>query len=155
RIAQDVLRVNPKHPIHHYVIHMWDNPDDYSLALPSADHSGFTEVGIAHLWHMAGHIYGHAKLPFEQWWSQEAAARVDHTYMRDMRVFPSWIHNHAHNNEWLSRTLMGIGSFEKARGFAYNMLAQPRHPKFNRLDQYMHLQNGIDLFNQNFWHVIG
>ena len=143
-LAKEVLEVSPNHPIHHYVIHMWDNPENYRLALDSADKIGFSGSGIAHLWHMGGHIYSHAKLLFERWWSQEASARVDHNYMASMMVFPYQIHNHAHNNEWLSRTLMETGDFTKSRQYAFNLLSQPRHPVFNRLDQYMHYQNGVD-----------
>ena len=143
RLAREILAVKPNHPVHHYVIHMWDSPQTFANALDSADKSGFSGPGIAHLWHMAGHIYSHAKLPFEIWWSQEAAARVDHTYMKQSKIFPYWLHNHAHNNEWLSRTLMGLANFGKAKAYALNMLAQPRHPKLNRIDQYQHVQTGV------------
>ena len=143
RLAKEILSVKPRHPVHHYVIHMWDTDQNYAKALDSADHSGFTGPAIAHLWHMAGHIYSRARLLFETWWSQEAAARIDHTYMQKNRIFPYWLHNHAHNNEWLSRTLMAMGNFEKAKAYAFNMLAQPRHPKLNRIDQYQHVQNGV------------
>lgn len=143
RLAREVLAIQPQHPVHHYRIHMWDSPSNHAKALDSADRSGFSGPGIAHLWHMAGHIYSHAKMSFEMWWSQEAAARVDHTYMKRSKIFPYWLHNHAHNNEWLSRTLMGLGHFGKAKAYAFNMLAQPRHPKLNRIDQYQHVQNGV------------
>jgi len=143
RLAKEILASKPNHPVHHYVIHMWDTDQNYAKALNSADQSGFTGPAIAHLWHMAGHIYSRARMLFETWWSQEAAARTDHTYMQKSRIFPYWLHNHAHNNEWLSRTLMGLGNFEKSRAYAYNMLAQPRHPKLNRIDQYQHVQNGV------------
>lgn len=143
RRAKEILAINPNHPVHHYVIHMWDNDQNFSKALDSADQSGFSGPAIAHLWHMAGHIYSRARFLFETWWSQEAAARIDHTYMKASRIFPYWLHNHAHNNEWLSRTLMSMGNFEKAKAYALNMLAQPRHPKLNRIDQYQHVQNGV------------
>lgn len=143
RLAKEILAVKPNHPVHHYVIHMWDTDQNHARALTSADQSGFSGPAIAHLWHMAGHIYSRARLLYETWWSQEAAARTDHTYMQKSRIFPYWLHNHAHNNEWLSRTLMAMGNFEKAKAYAYNMLAQPRHPKLNRIDQYQHVQNGV------------
>lgn len=143
RLAKEILAANPNHPTHHYVIHMWDTDQNFAKALDSADQSGFSGPAIAHLWHMAGHIYSRARLLFETWWSQEAAARIDHTYMQKSRIFPYWLHNHAHNNEWLSRTLMSMGNFAKAKAYALNMLAQPRHPKLNRVDQYQHVQNGV------------
>lgn len=143
RLAKEILAVKPNHPVHHYVIHMWDTDQNFAKALDSADKSGFSGPAIAHLWHMAGHIYSRAKLLYETWWSQEGAARIDHTYMQKSRIFPYWLHNHAHNNEWLSRTVMSMGNFAKAKAYAFNMLAQPRHPKLNRVDQYQHVQNGV------------
>jgi tetratricopeptide (TPR) repeat protein len=156
-LAKEILAVRPDHPVHHYIIHMWDTDRNYEKALTSADQSGFAGPSIAHLWHMAGHIYSRAHLLFETWWSQEAAARTDHSYMQKSRIFPYWLHNHAHNNEWLSRTLMAMGNFQKAKAYALNMLAQPRHPKLNRIDQYQHVQNGVlrsseVLERGEYWH---
>jgi hypothetical protein len=96
------------------------------------------------MWHMAGHTYNQAGMLYERWWSQEAAARVDHSYMQRAQVFPFMLHNHAHNNEWFSRTLQEMGAFGKSMRTAANLLAQPRHPKFNDVTQYQHAQSGIN-----------
>lgn len=143
QLAKQVLAVEPLHPVHHYVIHMWDN-EHFANALDSADHNGFAAPGVAHMWHMAGHTYNQAGMLFERWWSQEAAARVDHRYMKETQVFPFMLHNHAHNNEWFSRTLQEIGAFDKSMRVAANLLAQPRHPTFNQVTQYQHLQSGVN-----------
>ncbi len=145
RLARDILSANPKHPVHHYVIHLWDNPYDYENAIFSADQSGFAAPSVAHLWHMAGHTYSQGKMYFEKWWSQEASARVDHLYMKDMKVFPFMLHNHAHNNEWLTRTLMDLSAFDKALRVSLNLLMQPTHPIRNTgMNDYGHLQHGLN-----------
>jgi len=143
QLAQEVLAAEPLHPVHHYIIHMWDN-SHFAYALDSADQNGFSAPGVAHMWHMAGHTYHQAGMLFEKWWSQEAAARVDHRDMASSGIFPFMLHNHAHNNEWFSRTLQETGSFEKSIRVGGNLLAQPRHPVFNQVTQYQHLQSGVN-----------
>jgi len=39
-LAQQVLAANPRHPIHHYLIHLWNGADGDKRALVSAAHSG-------------------------------------------------------------------------------------------------------------------
>lgn len=141
QMALSILKDHPYHPAHHYIVHLWDNAD-FKYALDSADRLGFSAPTVAHMWHMAGHTYNQANLLFERWWSQEAAARVDHKYMAEDKVFPFWLHNHAHNNEWYSRTLQDLGNFGKSLQVAGNLLAQPTHPKFNQPNQYQHVQTG-------------
>lgn len=141
-LAKEILAVQPDHPVHHYIVHMWDSKKYYANALGSADVIGFSAPRIAHMWHMAGHIYTQGQLPFEAWWSQEAAARTDHFYMNKSKIFPFMLHNHAHNNEWLSRTLFEIGNFEKAWKIALNLIAQPKHPTLNNATQYQHFRTG-------------
>jgi hypothetical protein len=143
-LANEILAKQPLHPALHYIVHMWDSPTNYRNALAAADRIGFSQPGLAHMWHMASHIYRHAGLLFDSWWSQEAAARVDHAYMKTKRVFPTEIHNHAHNNEWLTTSLLHTGAVDRAKDMALNLLIQPKHPVFNRMDQYQHLQTGFD-----------
>ena len=64
---------------------------------------GQTAPGIAHMWHMPGHIYSKAKRYQDAIWHQQASARVDHAHMMKHFLLPDQIHNYAHNNEWLSR----------------------------------------------------
>ncbi|MCC7084354.1 MAG: redoxin domain-containing protein [Pirellulales bacterium] len=125
-----IFAKEPMHPAHHYRIHLWDDKRA-SKALESSALCGPAAAGIAHMWHMPGHIYSRLKRYRDAAWQQEASARVDHAYMIRDRVMPDQIHNFAHNNEWLIRDLINIGAWKKALGLAENMISLPRHPKFN------------------------
>ena len=120
------------HPAHHYRIHLWD-AERAENALASAALCGQTSPGIAHMWHMPGHIYSKTKRYDDACWQQEASARVDHAHMMRDRVLPDQIHNFAHNNEWLIRDLIFVGRMRDAIDLAKNMCELPRHPKYNTL----------------------
>ncbi len=83
----EVLAVQPMYPAHHYVIHLWDGKNPRRL-LPSAQVCGQSAPGIAHMWHMPGHIYSRLKRYHDAVWYQEASARVDHTHMTRSLVLP-------------------------------------------------------------------
>lgn len=127
-----VLAVEPKHPVHHYRIHLWDAKDP-ERALESAARCGQAAPNIAHMWHMPGHIYSRLKRYEDAVWQQEASARTDHANMIRDGVMPDEIHNFAHNNEWLIRNLIHIGRWQDAVSLAVNMTELPRHPKNNKL----------------------
>lgn len=129
-LMNDVLAVNPFHPVHHYRIHLWDN-DKATLAVRSAERCGVSAPGIAHMWHMSGHTYSELNQYFDAVWHQEASARTDHAYMMRDGIFPDRIHNFAHNNEWLGRNLQYIGRVHDAMALARNTIDLPRHPKQN------------------------
>jgi peroxiredoxin len=131
-LIEQVLRVNPMHPVHHYRIHLWDY-EKAEKALPSAALCGQSAPGIAHMWHMSGHIYWRVRRYHDSAWQQEASARVDHAFMMRDRVMPYQIHNYAHNNEWLTRSLAHVGRVHDAIELARNMMDIPRHPKQNAL----------------------
>ena len=131
-LLQGVFKVNPMHPAHHYRIHLWDYKRA-ARAIDSAAVCGQTAPGIAHMWHMSGHIYSKLKRYHAAARSQEASARTDHAYMMRDRVMPDQIHNFAHNNEWLCRNLATIGRVGEAVSLARNMISLPRHPKYNTL----------------------
>ncbi|MFK7738593.1 MAG: redoxin domain-containing protein [Pirellulaceae bacterium] len=133
-ILQDIFDVNPNHPAHHYRIHLWDR-HKAKRALHSAAMAGPSLPGVAHMWHMPGHIYDKLHRFADAAWQQEASARVDHAHMMRDRVLPDQIHNFAHNNEWLIRSLLKIGRLKDALALAQNMLELPRHPKYNTLDK--------------------
>ena len=120
------------HPAHHYRIHLWD-AERAENALASAALCGQTSAGIAHMWHMPGHIYSKTKRYDDACWQQEASARVDHAHMMRDRVMPDQIHNFAHNNEWLIRDMIFVGRMRDAVDLAKNMCELPRHPKYNTL----------------------
>lgn len=131
-MLQQILAANPMHPAHHFRIHLWDGKKA-RIALDSAAKLGHTAPGIAHMWHMPGHIYSKLKRYHDSAWQQEASARVDHAHMMRDRVLPDQIHNFAHNNEWLTRNLNHLGRANDAVSLARNMIELPRHPKNNTL----------------------
>jgi peroxiredoxin len=128
----EIFEQNPMHPAHHYRIHLWDSPRPQN-ALESAAKCGPSSPGIAHMWHMPGHIYSKLKRYGDAAWQQEASARVDHAHMIRTRLMPDEIHNFAHNNEWLIRNLLFIGRVDDALDLARNLVSLPRHPRFNTL----------------------
>lgn len=129
-VLNDVLSVNPFHPVHHYRVHLWDN-DKATLAVNSAERCGLSAPGIAHMWHMSGHTYSELHRYFDAVWHQEASARTDHAYMMRDGIFPDRIHNFAHNNEWLVKNLLFLGRVQDAIKLSRNTIDLPRHPKFN------------------------
>ena len=131
-LLQQVFAVEPTHPCHHYRIHLWDH-EKPATAVSSAAKCGQASPGIAHMWHMPGHIFSRLKRYNDAAWQQEASARVDHAHMIRDRVMPDQIHNFAHNNEWLIRNLIFVGRVQDALDLAKNMTELPRHPKFNTL----------------------
>jgi len=133
-LIDQVLRVDPLHPVHHYRIHLWDG-EKAENALAAAALCGQGSPGIAHMWHMPGHIYSKTRRYDDACWQQEASARVDYAHMMRDRVLPDQIHNFAHNNEWLIRDLIFVGRMRDALDMAKNMCELPRHPKYNTLSR--------------------
>ncbi|MFM7922031.1 MAG: hypothetical protein ACKPJJ_17550, partial [Planctomycetaceae bacterium] len=97
-MIQEVLDVEPLHPVHHFRIHLWDGRKP-ERALQSSALGGLASPGIAHMWHMPGHIYSRLRRYHDAVWQQEASARVDHAHMMRDRVLPDQIHNFAHNTD--------------------------------------------------------
>ncbi|TWU56578.1 Selenocysteine-containing peroxiredoxin PrxU [Rubripirellula tenax] len=133
-LLEQIFEVDPMHPAHHYRIHLWDSKRPQN-ALVSAAKCGSSGPGIAHMWHMPGHIYSKLKRYNDAAWQQEASARVDHAHMIDKRLMPDQIHNFAHNNEWLVRNLLFVGRVNDALDLSRNLISLPRHPKYNTLEK--------------------
>ncbi|MFN0017605.1 MAG: redoxin domain-containing protein [Pirellulaceae bacterium] len=131
-VLEQVFRLDPMHPAHHYRIHLWNYTRDEN-ALDSAAKCGQSSPGIAHMWHMPGHIYSQLKRYDDACFQQEASARVDYAHMMRDRVLPDQIHNFAHNNEWFIRNMIACGRMKDAEDLAKNMCDLPRHPKYNTL----------------------
>ncbi len=129
-LMSEVFAANPMHPAHHYRIHLWDGPKPKN-ALESAALCGQSLPGIAHMWHMPGHIYSKLNRYHDAVWQQEASARADHAHMVQTRLMPDQIHNFAHNNEWLVRNLLFLGHVNDAIVQSKNLIAMPRHPGYN------------------------
>ncbi|MFT7679826.1 MAG: peroxiredoxin [Planctomycetota bacterium] len=134
-ILDQIFAVQPNHPAHHYRIHLWDAADSAEFVVNSAARNGQAWPGIAHMWHMSGHIFARLGRHSDAAWQQEASARVDHAAMIRDRVLPDQTHNFAHNNEWLTRSLRHHGRVAESVDLAKNMIELPRHPKYNRLDK--------------------
>jgi len=130
----DVLRIDPMHAgAHHYRIHLWDGVKT-KRGLDSADKYGASSAGIAHAWHMPGHIFSGLQRYGEAAWQQEASARVDHAHMMRDAVMPYQIHNFAHNNQWMITSMSHAGRAHDAVAAAANLIEIPRHPKQNRFE---------------------
>lgn len=129
-LISEILEENPLHPVHHYRIHLWDH-EKPAQALKSAADCGPSAPGIAHMWHMPGHIYSRLHRYEDAVWQQEASARVDHAHMIRFQLVPDQIHNFAHNNEWLIRNLNYLGQVDRAVDLACNMIELPRLPKLD------------------------
>jgi len=134
-LLDEIFKLSPLHPAHHYRIHLWDGRRP-AKALDSAAKAGPSSPGIAHMWHMPGHTYSKLHRYHDAVYQQEASARVDHAHMMRDRLLPDQIHNFAHNNEWLIRNLRFIGRVSDALSLAKNMMSLPRHPKYNTLGGY-------------------
>jgi peroxiredoxin len=134
-ILQDILRSEPMHNgAHHYRIHLWDE-DRATLALGSAELFGPSSPGIAHAWHMPGHIYTQLHRYADAARQQEASARVDHAHMIEEATLPYQIHNYAHNNQWCVTDLAYVGRIADAIALSENLTTVPRHPKLNNNEQ--------------------
>ena len=133
-LEDQIFAAAPLHPAYHYRIHLWDN-EKPQRALEAAAQCGQVSPGIAHMWHMPGHIYSRLKRYADSAWQQEASARVDHAQMQRDRLLPDQISNYAHNNEWLIRNLIHVGRAKDAIGLAKNLIELPRHPRHNTLSR--------------------
>lgn len=137
-IIADVLRANPMHPgAHHYRIHLWD-AEKAARGLRSAELFGPSAPGIAHAWHMPGHIYTKLHRFGDAARQQEASARVDHAQMIRDRTMPYQIHNYVHNNQWCMQDLMYVGRVKDAIAIGENLIEIPRHPKLNKIEESGH-----------------
>ena len=132
-LADKILTTAPDHPANHYQIHLWDR-ERAERALTAAANCGPAAPGIAHMWHMPGHIYTKLKRYEDAVWQQEASARVDHKHMMRFQIVPDQIHNFAHNNEWCIRNLNFLGQFDRSVALAENMISLPRRANFKEGD---------------------
>ncbi len=127
-LLEEVLRVSPHHPgAHHYRIHLWDGHDP-AQALLSAQAYAKAAPGIAHAWHMPGHIYNGVSEWRNAVYQQAGSACVDHKHMYDHRILPFQIHNYAHNEHYLIANLSHLGGAHDAIDLAKNLVESPRDP---------------------------
>ena len=137
-IIGEVLRLSPMHPgAHHYRIHLWD-VEKAARGSSSALLFGPSAPGIAHAWHMPGHIWTKLHRYGDAAQHQEASARVDHAQMIRDRTMPYQIHNYVHNNQWCMQDLMYVGRVKDAVAIGENLIEIPRHPKLNKIEDGGH-----------------
>ncbi len=134
RLARDILRVSPMHPIHHAVIHIADVTNRPEDGLDSALKCGPSAPSIGHMWHMPTHLYYALGRGAEAAWCMEASIRTEHARMIRDRILPDQVALYAHNNEWLVRMLLLLGRVHEAREIASQMIDLPRHPLYNMLE---------------------
>ena len=130
-LAEKILTADPDHPANHYQIHLWDR-ETPAEALKAAANCGPAAPGIAHMWHMPGHIYSRLHRYADATWQQEASARIDHAHMMRFQIVPDRIHNFAHNNEWCIRNFDFLGQHGRSVELATNMISLPRRAKFTK-----------------------
>jgi peroxiredoxin len=127
-LIEEVLRKSPMHPgAHHYRIHLWDNRDP-AQAVRSAEAYAKAAPGIAHAWHMPGHIYNGLSRWIDAVYQQEGSARVDHGHMYEHQILPFQIHNYAHNQHYLIANIAHMGAVTDGIAFARNLIETPRDP---------------------------
>ncbi|HEV8003524.1 MAG TPA: peroxiredoxin family protein [Planctomycetaceae bacterium] len=134
QLAHEILDVDSLHPIHHAVIHLVDDGNNYRAGRDSAAHCGESAPAIGHMWHMPTHIYFPLKRFPEAAWQLEAALRTENARIMRDQILPDQVELYAHNNEWLVRTLMHLGRVHDARQITRQMIALPRHPRLNVLE---------------------
>src|SRR5439155_8603029 len=94
-MLDQIFALEPLHPSPHFRVHLWDREKPERAAL-SAAALGSTAPGIAHQWHMGGHVFDRLGRWADAAWQQEASSRVDHAFMLSDRVLPYEIHNYGH-----------------------------------------------------------
>src|SRR6185295_19247876 len=130
-LTSEVLRHSPVHPgAHHYRIHLWDGSDPVE-AVQSALAYARAAPGIAHAWHMPGHIFNGLSRWKEASYQQEGSARVDHAHQLEHMIMPFQIHNYAHNSHYLIANLSHLGRVRDAVAFARSLVETPRDPQRN------------------------
>lgn len=133
-LAQEILAKNPLHPVHHYLIHLWDK-EGAKNGIPAAAMCGPSAPSIAHMWHMPGHIYADLERWSDSALAQEAATRVDHKRMMERGTMPDQIHNYAHNSEWMIRNWNHLGRVKEALLVSKNMIEEPRIPRSSKVSK--------------------
>ncbi len=131
-LADQILSLQPQHPTHHFLIHLWD-AEGARLGTLNAAQCGPSAPNIAHMWHMPGHIYTDLHRWGDAAWQQEASVRVDHRHMLERRTMPDQIHNYAHNSEWMIRNWNHGGRLQDSLTVARNMMEEPRIPRSHKV----------------------
>jgi peroxiredoxin len=140
-LVGQILASQPRHPAHHYRIHLTDHTDDAG-GFASAAMCGPIAPAIPHMWHMPGHTYAANKRYADAAWQMEAAQRVENAHLTRMHMVPENDHLYGHNRGWLIDNLDYSGRVRDAIDLCKHVVDLPRHPGNNQ-----HLEAGKKLFD--------
>jgi peroxiredoxin/tetratricopeptide (TPR) repeat protein len=124
----EILAVEPRHPAHHYRIHVTNPNDEPRRAFASAAACGPIAPAVPHMWHMPGHTYVAAKRYADAAWQMEAALRLENAYLTRIRFVPDESHLYVHNRSWLIDNLEYAGRVRDAIDLCKQVIELPRHP---------------------------
>ncbi len=144
QLIRAVLTAAPRHPAHHYKIHLWNNGREEYKALDSARIVGPAQAQTAHLWHMPAHIFNATQDIYYATRHIEAAHRVDHQQMAERRLMPANQHNYYHNFRDFGLRLAGTAG-QPSHGIdrALAMLRFGRLPHFGSRASHATLAVGV------------
>ncbi len=125
----EILAVEPRHPVHHYRVHITNPNDDPVRAFASAAACGPVAPAVPHMWHMPGHTYVDAKRYADAAWQMEAALRLENAHMIRMQMVPDENHLYVHNRGWLIDNLEYAGHVRDAIDLCKDVIELPRQPK--------------------------
>jgi peroxiredoxin len=128
----EILAVEPRHPVHHYRVHITNPNDDPTRAFASAALCGPVAPAIPHMWHMPGHTYVDAKRYADAAWQMEAAYRLENAHMMRMHMVPDENHLYVHNRGWLIDNLEYAGHVRDAIDLCRHIVDLPRHPQYGK-----------------------
>jgi peroxiredoxin len=128
----EILAVEPRHPVHHYRVHVTNPNDDPTRALASAAACGPVAPAVPHMWHMPGHTYVDLKRYADAAWQMEAALRLENAHLTRMHMIPDENHLYVHNRGWLIDNLEYAGRARDAIALCKQIIELPRHPGFKQ-----------------------
>jgi peroxiredoxin len=127
-LVGEILARQPRHPAHHYRIHLTDHTEDPG-GFVSAAACGPVAPAVPHMWHMPGHTYAANKRYADAAWQMEAAQRVENAYLTRMQMVPdAQNHLYNHNRGWLIDNLDYSGHVRDAIELCKHVVELPRHP---------------------------
>lgn len=153
QLINEILAKSPRHPAHHYKIHLWNNGKDDFRALDSARASGPAQPQTAHLWHMPAHIFRNTLDRYYALRQVEVAHRVDHKQMLERRLMPSIVHNYYHNYRDFALGLKsGAGQIRDAISQAAGILKFGRLPTPTSRAAHSTLASGMLRYIEQYQH---
>jgi peroxiredoxin len=125
----EILAIEPRHPVHHYRVHITNPNDDPTRAFASAAQCGPVAPAVPHMWHMPGHTYVDAKRFADAAWQMEAAFRLENANLIRMQMAPDENHLYVHNRGWLIDNLEFAGHVRAAIDLCKHIVEVPRQLK--------------------------